>query len=268
MHLKQLLLFAILFACINYELKAQTDPVFSDSILSTDKQIKVKTQQRNFVKINLTAIALKNYSLQYERVVNRKISIAISFRTMPSTTLPFKNNILKLVGDTDPNTKKAIETFELSNFAFTPEVRFYLSKRGYGRGFYIAPFYRYASFNTNQLIFTYENSSNVESDISLSGKLTASTGGLMFGAQWPLAKHVSLDWWIFGPHYGSGSGNFTGVSDQPLTQVEQNDLRQQLENLDIPLTNKTVQVNANSASLKLDGPWGGLRAGLLLAIKF
>ncbi len=267
MRSKQLLLFAIFFICVHFQLKAQTDPVSTDSILSTTKKTNSKTQQKNFVKINLTAIALKNYSIQYERVVNRKISFAISFRTMPATTIPFKTNILKIVGD-DIDTRKAIETFELSNFAITPEVRFYLSKKGYGRGFYIAPFYRYASFNTNQLIFTYKNSFNVENDIKLSGKLTANTGGFMFGAQWPLGKYVCLDWWIFGPHYGSGTGNFTGTSNQALTQVEQNDLRQQLEDLDIPLTNKTVYVNANGASLKLDGPWGGLRAGLSLGIKF
>jgi hypothetical protein len=183
---------------------------------------------------------------------------------MPSTTLPFKNLFLD---SDDPDTKKTIENFELSNFAITPEIRFYLSKKGYGRGFYVAPFYRYASFKTNTLNFDYEGV-GTSGTISLSGKVNANTGGFMLGAQWHLGKHLSLDWWILGPHYGAGTGTFVGISSQPLTQAEQNDLRQQLEDIDIPLVKETVSVNANGASMKLDGPWGGIRGGILLGFRF
>ncbi len=79
---------------------------------------------------------------------------------------------------------------------------------------------------------------------------------------------MCLDIWFFGPHYGSGKGNFNGVSSRTLTQEEQNDLRQQLNDLDIPLTNKTVSVTSNGASLKLDGPWGGVRTGLSIGVRF
>ncbi len=41
-----------------------------------------------------------------------------------------------------------------------------------------------------------------------------------------------------------------------------------IKDLDIPLTDKTVIVTANGANVKLDGPWGGIRAGLSLGIKF
>nr|MBP6365337.1 hypothetical protein [Bacteroidales bacterium] len=42
--------------------------------------------QMNFVKFNLTSLLLKNYSLQYERVLSKSISAAVSFRFMPYTT--------------------------------------------------------------------------------------------------------------------------------------------------------------------------------------
>ncbi|MBO9681252.1 MAG: DUF3575 domain-containing protein [Flavisolibacter sp.] len=241
------------------QLKAQTGP---GSVESKNKQ-----EQVNLVKLNLTALALKNYSFQYERTLNRKVSVALGVRTMPSTTLPFKNAIVKQVGDDDADTKNTIENFKLSNFSLTPEVRIYLSKKGYGRGFYLAPFYRYASFKTSTLNFDYEGA-GTSGTISLSGKLTANTGGLMLGAQWPLSKRLSLDWWILGPHYGSGTGEFTGKTSHTMTAEEQNDLRNQLNDLDIPLTDKTVTVNANGATLKLDGPWGGIRSGILLGFKF
>jgi hypothetical protein len=255
---KHALLFALASLCLTQS-KAQSSP--------TSDEPKGKTEKLNFIKVNLTSIALKNYSVQYERALNRKISFAVAFRTMPSSSLPFKNAIVDAVGDDDPDTKKTVETFKMSNFAITPEVRFYMSKKGYGRGFYIAPFYRYAKYKTNTLSFDYEGNST-SGTINLTGNLTTNTGGLLLGSQWALGKHLCLDWWILGPHYGSGSGEFVGTSSKPLTQEEQNDLRQSLEDLDIPLTDKTVSVNASGATFKLDGPWAGIRAGFSLGVRF
>jgi hypothetical protein len=222
----------------------------------------------NLIKLNLTGILLKNYSLQYERVLNRKISVALQYRMMPETGIPFKSAILKAVNDDDPDTKKIIQDFRMSNYAITPEVRFYLNKKGYGRGFYIAPFYRYASFTSNDLNVFYTDDNNVEQSIKMSGKLTSNTGGLLLGVQSDLGKHVVLDISFFGPHYGSGKGDFSGTTSQPLTPDEQDDLREQLEDIDIPFTDKTVNVNANGASLKLDGPWGGYRFAISLGVRF
>ncbi len=238
--------------------------LFCSGVYAQDKK---KEQPKNMFKVNLTALALKNYSFQYERAVTRKISFALAFRTMPETSVPFKNTILDL-SDNDPDTKDVLDALQLSNTAITPEIRLYLSKKGYGRGFYIAPFYRYASFKANNVKFSYTNTLNTESDIFLSGKVTANTGGLLFGTQYTISKHICLDLWILGPHYGSGNGNFVGTTSTTLTPTEQNDLRQQLEDFDIPLTNKTVIVTANGATVKLDGPWGGLRSGLSLGIRF
>lgn len=224
-------------------------------------------QPKNSFRVNVTAIFLKNYSFQYERVLNRKVSFAIAYRTMPSSSVPLKNIILD-ASNNNQGTKDAIDALRLSNTAITPEFRFYMSKRGYGKGFYIAPFYRYASFNSDNMRFTFTNSSNTESSILLSGKLTANTAGLLFGSQWALGKHLCLDIWFFGPHYGSGVGTFTGVSSTSLTQLEQDNLRKQLEDFKIPLTTKTVTVNASGATMKLDGPWGGIRSGISFGIRF
>jgi len=221
----------------------------------------------NYFKVNLFALPLKNYSFQYERVLNRKFSFALGFRTMPNGKLPMKGTIDEIVGD-DAETKDQIANVNFGNTAITPEFRFYVGKKGYGRGFYLAPFYRYATYKGSGLNFTYENSVNVKSNIAMSGELKGNTFGLMFGAQWALGKHVSLDWWILGPHYGNGTGDFTGLSSKPLAPDEQADLRKELEDFEVPLTTKTVTVNANGATVKLDGPFGGVRAGLCIGIRF
>jgi hypothetical protein len=269
------------FALATFSIHAQTNSSATDTSIiimnstesrTSENRLSVNNEDRipffNLIKLNLTGILLKNYSLQYERVLNKKISIALQYRIMPETSIPFKSSILKVVGDDDPDTKKIIEDFRMSNYAITPEVRFYLSKKGYGRGFYIAPFYRYASFTSNDFNVFYTDDNNVEQSVKMSGKLTSNTGGILIGAQKDLGEHVVLDISFFGPHYGSGKGDFRGTTSQPLTADEQNDLREQLEDIDIPFTDKTVNVNANGASLKLDGPWGGYRFALSLGVRF
>ena len=261
--------FILLAVCLAMDVNAQNETPSSRRFDAEQNEAgEVAKSPANSIKINLTALTLKNYAVQYERILNKTVSVAVSLRTMPTTSIPFKNLILESIGDDDPDSREVIEKLRLSNFAFTPEVRFYVGRKGYGRGFYFAPFYRYASFKTNNLIINYENSANVTSSLGLSGKLTSNTGGLMIGAQWALGKYLCLDWWILGSHYGTGTGTFAGVPDRPLSPSEQNDLRQELEDLDIPLTEKTVNVNANSASLKLDGPWGGVRGGICLGVRF
>ena len=209
-----------LFAVSTFSSKAQKGN--DDKATTPD----IKT---NLLKVNLTALVLKNYAVQYEHLINRKFSVALGFRTMPSTTLPFNSAISDAIGADDPETQRTIQTMRLSNFSITPEFRFYVSKKGFGRGFYIAPFYRFAKFKTDNAVFTYQNALNVSSTIALSGDITANTGGILFGIQKNIGQHLVLDLWLLGPHYGAAKGNFSGVSSKTLTPDEQADLKQEIE---------------------------------------
>lgn len=249
--------FLVLLICLTVNLQAQDT---ADSLKKSKPPVK---HQMNFIKVSITNLAFKNYTIQYERVLTRAISVSATYRYMPSSSIPFANSIKKLLDDGDSSGRKVIETFRIGNFAITPEVRFYLGK-GYGKGFYIALFYRYARFDASHILIDYDDNYSLD----LSGKLTSNTGGILFGAQWSFGKHICLDWQIFGPHYGSGKGDFSGLSNQPLTQQQQDELKSNLDEIDLPLTTKTVNVNANGASLKLSGPWGGIRAGISLGFKF
>lgn len=88
----------------------------------------------------------------------------------------------------------------------------------------------------------------------------------MIGAQFKLGKSVYLDWWILGPNYGSSSGKISG--QRSLSASEQQSLRDEIDGLDIPLTEFTYTVNGNGATINFDGPWAGLRAGLCFGIRF
>jgi len=231
---------------------------------------KSSVQKMNIVKVNLMAIALKNYSFQYERVINKRISVALGLRTMPSTTLPFKSAFNNIAGSDDPQVSQTINDLKIGNFAITPEVRFYLGKKGFGRGFYIAPYYRFAKFTSSELPIEYATSPTTTNTVKLKGDVATHTGGLMFGAQWALGKYISLDWWILGAHYGKSNGSLTGVPTSPLTAAEQNDIRTTIEdfNESLPVGKITSQISANSVKAIIDGPWAGVRAGLTIGFRF
>jgi len=225
-------------------------------------QQKDETEQKNIVKINLLALGLKNISIQYERAVGKRVSVAGLVRLMPKSGIPFKSAIKSTIDD--PDTEAQIENVKVGNFAFTPEVRYYVGRKGALHGFYIGGFATIANYKA-ELPYQYTDN-GVKKSIAMSGKVNTFTGGIMFGSQWKLGKHISLDWWILGPNYGSSNGNLNGQT--PLTPSEQNSLKSEFDDLDIPFTKTSYDVNANGATLFIKGPWAGIRSGLCIGFSF
>lgn len=224
-------------------------------------------RKNNFVKTNLAGIVARNYSVQYERILSKRFSVALSYRMMPSGNVPFRSSLLEIFAD-DQDAKNAFEQIQVEGSAITPELRFYVGKKGYGQGFYLAPFYRAARFEGSGVKVDFETLPGQTESIQLSGNAKGNTAGLLLGAQWALGKCIVLDWWILGPHYGTGKANMNGIPSKTLSSFEQQQLREELENMEFPLAEKEVTVTANSAAVKLNGPWGGVRAGLSLGIRF
>ena len=69
-------------------------------------------------------------------------------------------------------------------------------------------------------------------------------------------------------HYGAGNGNFRVDSSRPLTPADQKELKDYITKLDIPLVKYETATDANGATVKMDGPWAGLRAGLIFGYRF
>jgi len=230
---------------------------------------------KNLVKLNLTALPLNNYSFQYERVIGKKSTVAMGLRFMPKGNMPLKSIIKDLIDDED--LENEIDNFKTGNFALTPEFRYYIGKEAL-RGFYIAPFVRYAIYSAEvpfefDVDYDYDDpdygpiSVTESKTIDLDGKINAFTVGVMIGAQWKLSKLVYLDWWILGPQYGGSSGNITGLKS--LSPEEQEALRDQLTELeDIPIVKTNSTVNSEGAKVDFTGPWAGIRAGLSIGFRF
>ncbi|HEX8377265.1 MAG TPA: DUF3575 domain-containing protein [Pedobacter sp.] len=223
---------------------------------------KIKGMGKNLVKVSLTSLALNTYSFSYERKIGRKIAVGIGYRVMPKGSLPFKSNLESVIDD--PETFKHIDGLTTGNTAITPEIKFYFG-RGVFRGFYIAPFARFAKYTAELGSFEFDVN-GAKSTIPLSGELKTTTGGLLFGAQWKLSKLVYLDWSILGPQYGSSKGFLEG--SKTLSAQEQQALREELEGLEIPFADTEVTVSNSGVRADITGPWAGVRASIGLGFRF
>jgi len=232
------------------------------SVSSFAQEGEEELEKKNIIKLNLPALAFKNISIQYERAVGERIAVGGTFRLMPKSKLPFRGTVSDLADDAELDRQLA--NTEVGNFAIMPEMRYYVGKKGVFQGFYLGPFLNFSRYNAS-LLYEYDDLLTTKT-IPLNGNVNTITGGLMFGAQWKLTNSLSLDWWILGPNYGVSRGDLTGK--QTLNASEQQSLRNELEDLDIPLTKFTYQVDGNGAAIDFKGPWAGVRAGICVGINF
>ena len=239
------------------------NPLTSEQIDSTKLEYQVK---KNIIKLSLTSLAFKNIHVQYERVLSKKISVSLSVSRIFEGGIPMLSSVESYLDD--PGSFDQIRDMTLSYYSITPEVRFYLSKKGHGKGFYLAPFYRNSKITLDGVSFDYENDTSTTSTIKTSGSISGNTVGLLLGSQFNLGKSVVLDWWIVGPHYGSGNGELIGKDSSGLSADEQDELRVEITNLELPLVDESSEVNAQGVKVNLTGPWGGVRAGISLGFRF
>ena len=182
-----------------------------------------ESPKNNIVKINLSALVVKNISVQYERKVAKRISVAANVHYRPFGQLPFLSSVEKAIND--PGVP--VDQLKWGGFGVTPEVRFYVGKKGALRGFYLAPFANISNYKAD-LPIDYSNGIFNKTGI-FNGNISTITGGLLLGAQWKLGKSIYLDWWIIGPNYGSAKGDL--ILTTSLSSIEQSDLRNQIEDL-------------------------------------
>lgn len=231
------------------------------------QQIENESGGKNIIKTNVTGFLFKNFQGSYERVFSKVISLNISYGFVPEGELPYSS----LLSD---KTDEDFKNIRLSGNNFTLEPRFYIGKKGYGEGFYIAPYYRYSSYKVSDYSRTVDVTVNgIAYDtvvVNFTGDTAAHSGGVLLGAQWFLGKsdQFVLDAWFLGAHFGKATGNLDGITNRKLNSLEQQEVQKALDNQDIPIIEYRATVNENGANIKVDGPWAGLRVGLSLGYRF
>lgn len=232
--------------------------------------VKLEYQAKsNIIKLNFTSLAINNLQLQYERVINKKLSIALSYSKLIKANLPLYDLVESTINDDDQFD--LIKNTRLNYYSITPEIRLYLSKKGYGKGFYLAPFYRYTKYTIRGINYDIQNELDETITAALSGDLSSNSFGLLIGSQFNLGKYVVLDWWILGPHAGTAEGSLVGNFNQSFSSLVKDELTGELNDIEIPFVESTVTVTDDSVKMDLSGPfpsWGGIRAGLSLGFRF
>ena len=226
---------------------------------------------RNLIKFNVSGILLNTYDLQYERVLNKKQSIALTVGIAPNVPLPFKSTLISDFGGNE-DAKRAIQTTVFTRYTATLEYRFYFSGHA-PRGLYFAPFLRYMDMKLDQ-DYTFTPSDNTLHTAHLNAMFNGFGAGFLLGDQFLLGNHWAIDWWIIGPYYGPNiTADFIGVDPKmgDMSAQDLANLKSNIESVKLPLytTTATVTQATNTVEAKLVGPYYGVRAfGICLAYRF
>ncbi len=220
---------------------------------------RLDSESKNVIKLNVPALVLRNYSVQYERKIASKFSASVSLRYIPFGNLPLQQHLSKLVNSEDID----LNDFKFGSFGVLPEIRFYPGRKGALRGFYLGAFGNYSTYKA-ELPINLDDENAI-----LKGNVTAMTGGLQIGFQNKISKRIYLDIWILGPNFGKATGNLMCIRN--FTADEQEEMAQNIEDIktDLPFDFiKSYEVNNNGAKINIDGPWGGIRGlGINLGIR-
>lgn len=224
-----------------------------------------ESRDKSILKLNLPALAVNTYQLQSEYLLHRKFSLVLSVRYMPIGKIPYARQLTSLI---DEVSEADLMNASLDNYAVSPEVRYYLGRKGKGRGFYVAPFFRIARYRGSyaDLSIDFEldmDNGSYQREVTIDGKFYSLTGGIYVGKQWRFARKFYLDWWIVGGSYGRGNGFF--LADIPFDEAEQDLIREDLTvSAEYPLIRFQPRVNASGIYTYVESFWAGIRTGICL----
>ncbi|GAA4435444.1 hypothetical protein GCM10023188_27430 [Pontibacter saemangeumensis] len=281
------ILFTLTFFLSVLQSLAQTDTTYtdiaSDTLQTSTSAVQVPALRdttsteffrKNIIKVNLSSFFLYNNSLSYERSMTRKITFVAGYRYMPQTTGNSAYLVQKAIdryGEGDEELEQDVNSTLVGNNTFTGEVRFYSGKHPGARGFYLSLYGRYMNVSAS-VPSEYETDTRVY-PLTYEGKLKGFAAGAMIGAQWLIAKRVTLDWYILGGHYGKLKVNMPAVADlSTMTSEEKRGLKEDIESINGDLNDKTdleATVTDEGVSVKGTAPFVGLRGfGFSLGIAF
>lgn len=231
-------------------------------------------EYNNIAKINFSSFLFSNVSLQYERILGKKISVALGLRFMPKGKLPLSNTVMSFVSydqsseESEEGLKDFFNNTKVGGFALTPEFRYYFKKAG--KGLYLAPYLRYGQYNITSLYHYVDNTEGHDITIDFKGKYTNVGAGLMLGCQFNLGQRVTLDWWILGPFVGNLKFNLNATG-YTLSDEEYNAVKDDFDAFEIDFFNYKLEKNLthSSADLSIKGLSTAIRSfGINLGIKF
>ncbi len=221
----------------------------------TESITPVLSDHRNLVKLNLPNLAFGNLTLNYERLLSARNSVALNVGVIPSQS--FSSALTNFV-DAEASVPS---TF--SGLTATVEYRFYSKKRSAGSGFYYAPYARYAQHNVGFQSDIDDNLANVDARLS-----TVGLGG-QIGIQWLIKDRVVIDWGILG--LAAQWYNFESTFTAAAGDINFEEIRAELEmEIDGSILSNSLEFTNDENSLQARMPFlfGGARTYLAIGYKF
>jgi len=222
----------------------------------------ITVERKNVVKFLPVNIPFQSITFEYERMLNARNSLILG------VGLPNQQSI---IGKYGMDASSDLKTAELGTMHIRAAYRHYTGRGVLPKGFYIEPYLKYQKITGNASV---ENSNlNDTYKGNLDVNLNTLSAGFQLGAQFLIAKRVTLDFYFLGFEAGMLSGNVTAISDQ---LADADNLKANIEDAISNLPSfigdkltvtqstdkKEIKVNASSAPY----PW--LRGGISIGIAF
>jgi len=198
---------------------------------------------KNIIKFNPTPMILwskKNVTFSYERILNKKQSIALTLGYLEFPSL-FKDNIANIV---------TITSRQKYGINVALEYRFYLMQRNIRPipdGLYLAPFVSYYGYGFKNDIDI--NELEVDSAGLIKGNIYIFNAGVELGYQFVFWKRLTLDLVVIGPamsYYGGGiniSGNINVDDMKDIHEDLYNKLKEKYPMIGDFVVNKSFKQN-------------------------
>lgn len=219
-------------------------------------------KRKNVFKFLPVNIPFQSTSFEYERMINAKNSFTLGFGLANQQSLIGKYGI-----DASSDLNKA----ELGTSHIRVAFRHYGGgKRNLPRGFYIEPYVKYQKI-TGSASGSFTDDQNNTYPAAIDVNVNTMNVGFQLGAQFLIAKRVTLDFYFLGLEAGFLSGNVTGTAPNETfatdlyTQMKKskNDLPASIgDKIDITQSGNQVNIKASSVLY----PW--LRSGISIGIAF
>jgi len=188
----------------------------------------VFSQQRNAIKFNVAGPLTQTYSLQYERMLTKKISFNNTFFYRQKSLIPLGTQVDTLakrygVGITGIKFKYIfMNEARVGVKGYAPELRYYIGKKK-NRPF-VALFGQYEDFDMAvpaSLAVLYKG---FVVDVKTPVNFTFNTlsGGLLVGRQWKWNR-MGIDLVILGPHFGKAKAFYAVAQTELLSKLSEDE---------------------------------------------
>ena len=213
------------------------------------------SDRQNIVKLNLPNLTFGNFTLNYERLLSARNSVALNLGYIrPQKPTDFLTDFV----DADE-----VDPAEFSGVTATAEYRIYSKKKGAGRGFYLAPYARYAN---HKLTFN----SDIDGNFTRAATQLSAVGlGGQIGIQWLIKDRIVVDWGILGlsATWYNFKSTFTAVEEE----INFDEIRAELEaEIDDSILSNKLEFTSSENALEAKMPFlfGGARTYLSIGYKF